>query len=97
MPAYIYLLYIPHIPPKTVYYTYGRKSIYYRQWHIVAFMLGMLELGEARRGCKRKAQNLMGSMPYTLFYKRTWGEDEFQYLNTSLMEYILLSASKEKY
>ena len=27
--------------------------------------------GILRRGCKRKAQNLMGSMPYTLFYKRT--------------------------
>lgn len=53
--------------------------------------------GILRRGCKRKAQNLMGSMPYTLFYKRPWGEDEIQYLNTSLMEYILLSASKEKY
>ena len=59
--------------------------------------LGCWSWGEARRGCKRKAQNLLGSMPYTLFYKRTWGEDEIQYLNTSLMEYILLSASKEKY
>ena len=53
--------------------------------------------GILRRGCIRKAQNLLGSVPYTLFYKRTWGEDEIQYLNTSLMEYILLSASKEKY
>ena len=50
-----------------------------------------------KKCCKRMAQNLLGSMPYTLFYKRTWGEDEIQYLNTSLMEYILLSASKEKY
>ena len=54
-------------------------------------------VGGVRRCCKRKAQNLLGSVPYTLFYKRTWDEDEIQYLNTSLMEYILLSASKEKY
>ena len=53
--------------------------------------------GGASRCCKIKAQNLLGSVPYTLFYKRTWGEDEIQYLNTSFMEYILLSASKEKY
>ena len=60
-------------------------------------MLGMLVVGILRRGCKRKAQNLLGSVPYTLFYKRTGSEGELQYLNMSLMEYILQSASKEKY
>ena len=53
--------------------------------------------GILRRGRKIKAQNLLGSVPDTLFYKRTGSKGELQYLNTSLMEYILLSASKEKY